>query len=469
MSNDLAFMSATDLLNSYRSGALSPVEVVEACLSQIELHGAKLNAFTLVDTDNARQKALESQGRWQSKKPMGLLDGVPTTIKDLIITKGWPTLRGSRTINPQQEWNEDAPCVERLKENGAILIGKTATPQFGHKGVTDSLLQGITRNPWNLRKTPGGSSGGASAAVASGMGQLAIGTDAGGSIRIPAGFTGIYGLKPSFGRVPAYPASPFGTLAHAGPMSRTVADAALMLEVISQPDARDWRSLPPTNSNYRKSLDPNMKGKKIAFCPDLGLDIKINSEVSTSLTAAADCFQSLGATVDTPQLKWPADPRDVIVVYFASGAALMASMLPSAHRDLLEPTLIAMVEHGEKLSMLSVKAAESDRVANGIYMNKFFTTYDFLICPTLPIVAFDAGEPNPPEYKDDTLGWTPLTGPFNLTGQPAASIPCGFDKGGLPIGLQIIGSMYDDAGVLSCSLAFENACAFTNNRPPSIK
>ena len=163
----------------------------------------------------------------------------------MVITKGWPTLKGSRATSKDQEWNEDAPCVERLKENGAILVGKTTTPEFGHKGVTDSLLQGITRNPWNLEKPPGGSSGGASAAVASGMGQLAIGTDAGGSIRIPAGFAGIYGLKPSFGRVPVYPASPFGTLSHAGPMSRTVTDAALMLDVISQPDPRDWQSLPP--------------------------------------------------------------------------------------------------------------------------------------------------------------------------------------------------------------------------------
>ena len=466
MSNDLAFMSATDLLDNYRSGTLSPVEAVEACLTQIELHGSKLNAFTLVDPDNARQKALQSEGRWKSGKPMGLLDGVPTTIKDLILTEGWPTLRGSKTVDPQQKWDEDAPCVERLKENGAILIGKTTTPQFGHKGVTDSLLQGITRNPWDLTKTPGGSSGGASAAVASGMGQLAIGTDAGGSIRIPAGFTGIYGLKPSFGRVPAYPASPFGTLAHAGPMSRTVTDAALMLDVISQPDTRDWRSLPPTNSDYRGSLDPDIKGKKIALCPDLGLDIKINSEIADSLAAVANCFESLGATVDTPKLEWPADPREVIVIYFASGAALMASMLTSAQRDLLEPTLIDMVEHGEKLSMLSVKAAETDRVANGIYMNKFFETYDFLICPTLPIVAFEAGQPNPPEFEGDTIGWTPLTGPFNLTGQPAASIPCGFDESGLPIGLQIIGPMYDDAGVLSCSLAFENACTFLDRKPP---
>ena len=171
MSNDLAFMSATDLLENYRKGSVSPVEALEACLDQIELHNSKLNAFTLVDHDNARQKASESERRWQAGNPLGLLDGIPTTIKDMVITKGWPTLKGSRATSKDQEWNEDAPCVERLKENGAILVGKTTTPEFGHKGVTDSLLQGITRNPWNLEKTPGGSSGGASAAVASGMGQ----------------------------------------------------------------------------------------------------------------------------------------------------------------------------------------------------------------------------------------------------------------------------------------------------------
>ena len=466
MSNDLAFMSATDLLDNYRKGSVSPVDSLEACLNRIELHGSKLNAFTLVDFDNARQKASESSSRWQAGNPIGLLDGVPTTIKDMVITKGWPTLKGSRAVNKNQEWNEDAPCVERLKENGAILIGKTTTPEFGHKGVTDSTLQGITRNPWNLEKTPGGSSGGASASVASGMGQLAIGTDAGGSIRIPAGFTGIYGLKPSFGRVPVYPASPYGTLSHTGPMSRTVADAALMLDVISQPDARDWRGLPPATDRFHKSLNPNIKGKKIALSLDLGLDIPIDPEIADSLKEAADCFTSLGVTVEAVDIKWPTDPRELIVIYFTSGAAQMASTLSSEERKLLEPTLNDMIEHGEKLSMLSVKAAEIDRVANGAYMNKFFQNYDFLISPTLPITAFEAGYSNPPEYANDTVGWTPLTGPFNLTGQPAASIPSGFTKLGLPIGLQIIGAMYDDAGVLNCSLAFEKAVNFLDKRPP---
>ena len=466
MSNDLAFMSATDLLENYRKGSVSPVEALEACLDQIELHNSKLNAFTLVDRENARQKASESERRWQAGNPLGLLDGIPTTIKDMVITKGWPTLKGSRATSKDQEWNEDAPCVERLKENGAILVGKTTTPEFGHKGVTDSLLQGITRNPWNLEKTPGGSSGGASAAVASGMGQLAIGTDAGGSIRIPAGFAGIYGLKPSFGRVPVYPASPFGTLSHAGPMSRTVTDAALMLDVISQPDPRDWQSLPPISYKYQGALNPDIRGKKIAVSMDLGLDTKVDPEVANSLQEASECFASLGAEVEHVEVKWPVDPREIVVIFFASGAAHMASNLSVEERGLLEPTLTDMVEYGEKLSMLSLKAAETDRVSNGRYMKNFFQTFDFLISPTLPIAAFDAGRPNPPEYDNDTIGWTPLTGPFNLTGQPAASIPSGFTTLGLPIGLQIIGPMYDDAGVLNCSLAFEKAISFTSKRPP---
>ena len=184
MSDELAFMSATELVTNYKSKTLSPVEAVKASVARIESHGDKLNAFTIVDPDGAIAAAFESEQRWMNGEPKGLCDGVPTTIKDLVITKGWPTLRGSRSVDPNQVWEEDAPCVARLKEHGAILLGKTTTPEFGHKGVTDSLLTGITRNPWNLDKTPGGSSGGASAAVAAGMGQLAIGTDAGGSIRI---------------------------------------------------------------------------------------------------------------------------------------------------------------------------------------------------------------------------------------------------------------------------------------------
>jgi aspartyl-tRNA(Asn)/glutamyl-tRNA(Gln) amidotransferase subunit A len=233
---DVCFLSATELLDAYRKHALSPVEVTRAVLERIERLNPVLNAYNLV-SERALDDAKVSESRWLAGQPKGLLDGVPVSIKDIILTKGWPTLRGSKTVDPKGPWNDDAPATARLREHGAVLVGKTTTPEFGWKGVTDSALAGITRNPWNSKKTPGGSSGGAAAALAAGMAPLAVGTDGGGSIRIPCSFTGLFGLKPSFGRVPAWPLSPFGTVAHIGPMTRSVADAALMLNVLALPDA----------------------------------------------------------------------------------------------------------------------------------------------------------------------------------------------------------------------------------------
>src|SRR6266852_1900891 len=243
MSTDLCALSATELLDGYRKHELSPVDVTRAVLERIEKLNPVLNAFNLV-SERALEDAKASEARWLAGQPKGLLDGVPASIKDIILTKGWPTLRGSKTVDPKGPWNDDAPATARLREHGAVLLGKTTTPEFGWKGVTDSPLTGITRNPWDPRKTPGGSSGGAAAAVASGMGPLAVGTDGGGSIRIPCAFSGLFGIKPTFGRVPAWPPSPMGTVAHVGPIARSVADAALMLSVVWQRGSREWTSRP---------------------------------------------------------------------------------------------------------------------------------------------------------------------------------------------------------------------------------
>src|SRR5687767_1878168 len=266
MNTDLCALGATELLDAFRKKTLSPLDVTRAVLARIEKLNPVLNAFCLV-SENAVEEAKASEARWTAGQPRGLLDGVPVSIKDIILTKGWPTLRGSKTVDPKGPWNDDAPATARLREHGAVLLGKTTTPEFGWKGVTDSPLTGITRNPWNMAKTPGGSSGGSAAAVAAGYAPLSLGTDGGGSIRIPAGFSGIYGLKPSFGRVPAYPLSPFGTVAHVGPMTRTVEDSALMMNAIAKPDARDWTSLPYDDRDYMKKLGKGVKGLKIAFSP----------------------------------------------------------------------------------------------------------------------------------------------------------------------------------------------------------
>jgi len=248
MSDDIALMTASRPAKLYRAGELSPVEAARAALDRIERYNDKLNAFNLVAADTALAAAAESEERWRLGAPRGPLDGVPVSIKDVLLTKGWPTLRGSRSIERNQPWEEDAPSVARLREHGAVMLGKTTTPEFGWKGVTDSPLDGITRNPWNPAMTPGGSSGGASAALAAGMGALALGTDAGGSVRIPAGFTGVFALKATFGRIPAWPISPFGTLANIGPMTRSVTDAAILLNVMAEPDPREADNIHKDNA-----------------------------------------------------------------------------------------------------------------------------------------------------------------------------------------------------------------------------
>ena len=254
MTDETAFLSATELISLYRDKNLSPVEVLAETLRRLERFEAALNAFVLYDPEAAMAQARASEVRWRRGEPLGLLDGVPVAIKDTVLTTGWPRLVGSRTIDPNQAWNEDSPVTERLRAHGAVLFGKTTTPEFGWKPLTNSPLSGVTRNPWDLERTPGGSSGGSAAAVLAGICPLAVGTDAGGSIRIPAAFSGIFGLKPSFGRVAVYPPSAFGDVAHVGPMARTVEDAALMLDAIKGPDSRDWHSFPDDGVAHRERL-----------------------------------------------------------------------------------------------------------------------------------------------------------------------------------------------------------------------
>ncbi|MDJ0959007.1 MAG: amidase, partial [Arenicellales bacterium] len=409
-----------------------------------------------VDEQSALRAARESEGRWQKSEPKGLVDGIPTAIKDLILTKGWPTLRGSRTISRDQPWDEDAPCVARLREHGAVFIGKTTTPEFGWKGVTDSPLTGITRNPWNTEMTPGGSSGGSAAAIVTGMSTLAIGTDGGGSIRIPCGFTGLYGIKASFGRVPAYPLSPFGTVAHVGPMTRTVTDAALMLTVISKPDYRDWYALPYDGLDYRVDLERGVQGLRIALSMDLGY-VSVDQEVADLVKQAAQVFEDLGASVEEVNPDFP-NPWECFTTTWFSGAAYLAQVLDQEQRSQLDPGLQQIIEKGEAYSLFDYMHAQQERSALGQHMNRFHQDYDLLLTPSLPIPAFSAGQEVPDQMKSERWSsWTPFTFPFNLTGQPAASIPCGFTGGGLPVGIQIVGSSYDDVTVLRASYAFETA------------
>jgi len=422
-------------------------------MARIEKLNPVLNAFNLV-SDHALGDARASEARWMSGQPQGLLDGVPVSIKDIILTKGWPTLRGSKTVDPKGPWNDDAPATARLREHGAVLVGKTTTPEFGWKGVTDSALTGITRNPWNPAKTPGGSSGGAAAALASGMGALAVGTDGGGSIRIPCSFTGLFGIKASFGRVPAWPLSPFGTVAHVGPMTRSVTDAALMLNVLALPDARDWHALPFEARDWRSGLEHGVRDLRIAFSPDLGY-ATVDAEVAAIVRKALDVFTDLGAKVEQKNPGFE-DPDAIFRVHWFSGAAALMKNVPAEKRRLVDPGLLEVAEQGARITASELLDAQMKRGALGTHMNLFHRDYDLLVTPTLAVAAFDAGQECPPG-KERWIDWTPFSYPFNLTQQPAASIPCGVTKAGLPVGLHLVGPRYADALVLRAARAFETA------------
>jgi aspartyl-tRNA(Asn)/glutamyl-tRNA(Gln) amidotransferase subunit A len=456
MSQDPCALSATDLLLQYRARKLSPVEALRAVLARVAQLNPVLNCFNLVDEKAALAAARASEARWQKGEPIGPLDGVPTSIKDIILTKGWPTLRGSKTVDAKGPWHDDAPAVARLREAGALLFGKTTTPEFGWKGVTDSPLTGVTRNPWNPRKTPGGSSGGSAAAVASGMGPLTVGTDGGGSIRIPCAFTGLFGLKPSFGRVPAWPLSPFGTVAHLGPITRTVMDAALMMNALTQPDARDWHALPWDKRNYFHGLEEGVTGLRIAYSPDLGY-AKVDREIAALVKRAAKAFEDLGAKVEETDPGFE-DQQDVFTLHWFPGAAYVVRGIPAAKRKLMDKGLLEVARAGERITLQQYQDAVARRGALGVLMNRFHEKYDLLLTPSLPLPAFDAGKEVADVVKERRwTDWTPFSYPFNLTQQPAASIPCGLTKAGLPAGLHIVGPKYGDALVLRAARAYEKA------------
>ena len=461
---NIEFLSVAELTQGFAVGTFSPVEATEGALRAIEAHDAVLNAFRLVDADAAREDARASEQRWRAGKPLSPIDGVPTSIKDLLLTKGWPTLRGSRLINPNQPWNEDLPGVARLREAGAVLIGKTNTAEFGWKGATDSPLAGITRNPWNPELTPGGSSGGAAAALASGMGTLALCTDGGGSIRNPASFTNLCGLKPTFGRVPAYPPNPIGTLATTGPLARRVRDLALMMNVITKPDPRDWLSLPANTFNYHTAIEEPVNGLRIAYCPDLGF-AKLNLEVAHAVDVAAKIFETLGAHVELAD-PGIGDTTPIFNTHWFVGVANALGGLPDDKLALLDPGLGDFVRKGRSISLMDYLTAQNKRVTLGQTMRLFHERWDLLLLPTTAVPAFPANRRAPPEVEeDDFAAWTPFSYPFNLTLQPAVSVPCGFTADGRPIGLQIVGAMYRDDLVLRAARAYEEANPLYDRHP----
>jgi aspartyl-tRNA(Asn)/glutamyl-tRNA(Gln) amidotransferase subunit A len=452
---DLADFTAVELLALYRSGEASPVEATQAVLRRIDQQNPTLRAYSFVAAEDALRNARLSETRWHRGEPCGPLDGVPASIKDLILTRGMPTLRGSRTVDPQQAWEIDAPATARLREAGAVLLGKTATPEFGCKGETNSPLTGITRNPWDPSKTPGGSSGGTAAAVAAGMGPISVGTDGAGSVRIPAAFCGNVGLKPSFGRVPAYPLSPFGTVSHLGPHTMSVRDAALVLNVLARPDARDWTSLQPDARDYMAGLEDGVRGLRMAWSPTLGYARNVNSEVAAACARAARRLAELGAHVEAvdPGIE---DPLEITCGLWFLGAWTLWNTLSSEQQALTDPDFAAESRLGSGLSALEVQQLHMRRGALGSHLRQFMQRFDVLITPTVAVPAFEA---RPAGHGAMTsaalLGWTPFSYPFNLTQQPACTVPCGLTAAGLPVGLQFVGPMFGDALVLRAARAFE--------------
>ncbi|WP_420311635.1 amidase [Streptomyces sp. YS-B37] len=457
MTTELTELTAVELLDGYRRREFSPVEATRATLERAEEIQPAVNAFVRLDAEGALAQAAESAERWRRGEPAGLLDGVPVTVKDILLQRGTPTLRGSKTIAEQGSWDEDAPSVARLREHGAVFIGKTTTPEFGWKGVTDSPLSGVTRNPHDPSRTAGGSSGGSAAAVALGAGPLSLGTDGGGSVRIPASFCGIVGLKPTYGRVPLYPASAFGTLSHVGPMARDAADAALLLDVIGVPDARDWSGLDRPPGSYREGLADGVQGLRIAYSPSLGGQVAVRPAVAAAVRRGVERLAALGAYVEETDPDF-SDPVDPFHTLWFSGAARVTQKLSPQQRELLDPGLREICATGGGFSALDYLAAVDARMELGRRMGLFHERYDLLVTPTLPITAFEAGVevPKGSGHRRWT-GWTPFTYPFNLTQQPTVTVPVGNDGDGLPIGMQIVGARHRDELVLRAAHALDRA------------
>lgn len=451
MQGDLCELTAQELQELYRSGSASPVEVMAAVLQRIERFDPAVNAFCQMAPD-ALDMARASETRWQRKRPLGPLDGVPISVKDNVAVAGLATRYGSLATD-ETPAPSDSPCVARLRESGALCFAKTTLPDFAHKIVTDSPLTGVTRNPWDMDRTPGGSSGGAAAAVALGMAPVAIGTDGGGSIRIPAAFTGTFGFKPSFGRVPHAPRGPFGLLSHIGPMTRCVADAARVLTVISRPDGRDWYALPFDASDYELGLKckPTPGGVRIASSPSLGLAVTPETAVCNAVMRAADTFRDLGARVR------PEDPPGI-----ARCNSIHATIWPACCRQLtegmadggaaLDPSLQAYSDAGATISRQALLSALIERGELGAAVNAFFERYDLVICPVYPRVAMRLVEfPARDQLFPHFTAWC------NQLGLPAASVYTDTTSEGLPVGIQIVGGRHADALVLWASHILELA------------
>lgn len=463
MNDEMIWTSAADLSRLYARKALSPVDVIDAALKRAERLQPHLNSFVLIDAEGARKAARASEERWRKGEPRSPLDGVPTTIKDTTNVSGWPTRYGSHATEDTPV-TEDAPVSRRLRTAGMAFLGKSTTPEYGWKALTDSPLQGTTRSPWNLKHSPGGSSGGASSLTAAGVCPFNHGNDGGGSIRIPAAHTGLVGLKPSYGRIAQYPAdSPFADVISQGVLARTVLDTALALNATAGADPRDWRSLPDDPRDYTIGLDDGVRGLRIGLSLDLG-HAKADPEVRELVAAAARRFESLGAHVeDVGPLIEPL--QNFFEPLWIGSFAVRLRQIPTQLHGKLDPGFRAAAEKGMAITLADYARAYEAKSKLARDFALCHETYDLLLAPVTPTA------PPPVEtlYNSEAFPrWTkgaPFTLPFNLTGQPAASMPAGLTKSGLPVGLQIVGPARADHLVLKAMRAYESVAGWTWPQP----
>jgi aspartyl-tRNA(Asn)/glutamyl-tRNA(Gln) amidotransferase subunit A len=449
---DPALMPAEELLQHYARRSLSPIEVLQAVTARVARLNPQVNAFAVL-SPQALVAAGESEARWRAGRPIGVLDGVPCTVKDLIDVAGLPTRRGSRLSDPQPA-QEDAPSVLGLRAAGAVIVGKTTTTEFGWKSPGDCPLHGITRNPWNLHHTPGGSSAGAAAAAAAAFGPLHLGTDGGGSVRIPAAWCGVVGLKPSFGRVPQWPLGAFANVAVAGPLSRTVRDAALMLNVLARNDLRDPFCLPDDSRDWRAGIEDGVAGLRIAVLRNPGFDAPVDWEGIAAVEQAAQFFVDAGAEVEEADPGLP-DTRLSFSTIWGGALANLVSKVAETRRHMLDPGLLEVAAAYANGGADAWIEQEAMRIAAAHAMARFHQRYDLVLSPTVPASAplADTATSRPTEAL--WTQWAPWTAVFNLTRQPAISVPMGFTANGLPRAVQVAAALYRDDLVLRAARALE--------------
>ncbi len=465
--SQLEFMTALELRRLIATRAVSPVELTERALTRAEAGQASLNAFCLLMPEEARAAARRAEEAVMRGSPLGLLHGLPVSVKDLIAVAGLPHASGSRAMAGNVA-TVDAPSVERLRSAGAIIVGKTTTSEFGAKPVGDSPLTGITRHPWDLTKTPGGSSAGAAASVAAGVTPFALGTDGGGSLRIPAALTGLVGFKAQFGRVPVWPTSATPTLAHVGSLARNVADAALLTSAVAGHDPRDPFAVAGPVPDLLGATGASVAGLRVAWSATLGY-ARPNPDVVAIARAAAMALADQGAIVEEVETVLESDPADLWAAEFYAGIGTRLRGVLEGHRALLDPAVADVLDVALAQEMRAYYESVFARYALRDRMVAFFTTYDVLLSPTLPISSLEAGR-NIPEGLDDRslVSWVFYTYPFNLTGQPAASVCAGLASDGMPVGLQIVGRGLGEADVLRAAAAIERAQPPGYNlRPPT--